>query len=199
MHRFLVPLVAAVLLLAAPAGAAVRCPVPAPGSPLPRASSAQAGLDQAQLDLAVHAIQDRRSYAIRVLRHGCLVGEDTHANEYRDQLWEGHGLTSAVVGLLAGRAMELGRLDPDDPVGALVPEAGRELGGATVADLLARASGLRPEPEDRSVPDPLRLALATPVVAPPGSRFGDAPTALAVLGEVVARAAGRDLVAFAGA
>lgn len=189
-------LVAAVLLCT-PTGAdaaARTCAEPAPGALPERVTPQQAAMNRERLDLALHALQDRRSYAIRVLRHGCLVAEDTNTAATRTAQYEGWELTSAVVGMLAGRAMELGLLDPDEPVGAFLPQADRDHGALRVGDLLARGAGLQGEPDDVALPDRLRRALLRPV----GPRsFGDAPTGSALVVAAVQRAVGADLQAFA--
>lgn len=160
------------------------------------ADPAAQGLDRAALERAVHAYQDRRAYTVRVYRNGCLVGSDTGAANRAAQYetWE---ITSAVVGLLALRQIELGLLSPDDPVGALLPEADAAHGAITVRDLVTRTSGLAREPDNTFFTDRLRRALLRPAAAAPGQEFGDAPVARALIVAVLERAGAEDLQAFA--
>ena len=60
---------------------------------------------------------------MRVYRHGCLVGEDRPADANRDQQYESYSMAKSVTSLIFGRAMTLGLISPEDPVGSLVPEA----------------------------------------------------------------------------
>ena len=160
------------------------------------AAPASQGLDRAALERAVHAYQDRRAYTVRIYRNGCLVGSDTGAAN-RTAQYETWEITGAVVGLLALRQIELGLLSPDDPVGALLPEADAGHGAITVRDLLTRSSGLAREPDNTFFTDRLRRALLRPAAVPPGRQFGDAPVARALLVAVLERAAAMDLQAFA--
>jgi len=186
----------AVALVAAafPTAAAAACDEPAEA--WSAADPATQGLDGTALARAIHAYQDRRAYAVRIYRNGCLVGSDTGAGNRTAQFetWE---ITSAVVGLLAIRQIELGLLSPDDPVGALLPEADGAHGAITIRDLMARTSGLAAEPDNTFFSDRLRRALARPLATPPGHRFGDAPVARALLVAALERAAGQDLQSFA--
>lgn len=179
------------LLGAAPAARAAGADCPEPAATWARASPAAQGLDADQLDRALHAYQDRRGYAVRIYRNGCLVARDTNAgtDTARFETWE---ITSSVLGLVAGREMQLGLLSPEDPVGSLVPEADGAHGAIRVRELLEQTSGLAPGADDAFLSDRLRLALARPLTQPPGRAFGDSPLARALLAEVLQRAAGED-------
>ena len=52
-------------------------------------------------------------------------------------------MAKSVTALVFGRAMQLGLVSPDDPVGSLVPEADGPHGTITLRDLLTMTSGLR--------------------------------------------------------
>lgn len=174
-----------------------RCDEPTRG--WQRATAAQAGMDRARLDLALHAIQDRRAFAVRIYRHGCLVATDTNPGTDIAQ-YETWGVTRAVLSLLTGRAMQLGILTPEDPVGALLPRAGAAHGALRVSDLLTLTSGLRSSAvrdEDLGIPDHLHDALATPIAHRPETRFHESPGAMALLVAVLEAAAGDDVQAFA--
>lgn len=192
-----VPL-ACLALPAAPAAAARECPEPTGG--WRQAAPAEVGLDARILAAAVHSYQDRRGYAVRVYRHGCLVGQDTNGSAAARAQFETWGLTRTLTSLLAGRAMELGLLAPEEPVGAFLPEASAAHGALRVRDLLTLTSGLRSDPvrdEDVAVPDRLHDALVTEVAHQPGTRFHESPGAGALLVAVLERALGEDVQGFA--
>ena len=129
-----------VVLVAAPAAQAAKtCSEPgragsARPPPRPGWSRGAAGRDRLrQLDLG---------FAIRVYRHGCLVGEDRLAALNRDQRYESWSMAKSVTSMMFGRAMTLGLISPDDPVGSLVPEADEPHGEISMRDLLTMTSGL---------------------------------------------------------
>lgn len=178
---------------AGPAHAIASCAEP--GQAFPTATPAAAGLDRDTLMRVIHSYQDRRGYAVRIYRNGCLVARDTnYGNEGTQyETWE---ITSGVLALAAAREMTLGLLSPDDPVGALVPEADAAHGAITIAQLLQRTSGLAARPDDIYLRDRLRLALVAPVDAAPGTTFPDAPVARSLLATALGRAAGGDVEGF---
>jgi CubicO group peptidase (beta-lactamase class C family) len=182
-------------LAAAPAMATQKCYEPTRG--WTSADPGAVGMDKGRLMRGLHAIQDRRAYAVRIYRHGCLVAEDTNAIFDADARYETWNITSSVIAMLAGRAMTLGLLQPQDPVGSLVERADADHGAITVRDLLERSSGLRADPDHVGGPDRVVEALADPVVHRPGTAFPDSPQGASLLGEVVARATGSDLQDFA--
>ncbi|WP_146175393.1 serine hydrolase domain-containing protein [Paraconexibacter algicola] len=187
---------ACLVTLAGPAAAQAARTCGPPGPTWPTASPAQAGLDQGDLDLALHAYQDRRSFAVRIYRHGCLVAQDTvlGSTVTQHESWE---ITSSVLALVALRQRAQGLLDLDDRVGALLSEADAAHGAITVRDLLQRTSGIRPTPDNAFRENVLLQALATPVTRLAGAAFGDAPAARDLLVAVLERAAGEDLQRYA--
>src|SRR5918998_342300 len=104
-------------LLAPPAHAAKTCPEPAQS--WERATPEEAGMDAAKLQEALDYGSTNLSFAVRVYRHGCLVGEDRAAALNRDQTHESYSMAKSVTSLIFGRAMTLRAITPDDPVGAL--------------------------------------------------------------------------------
>jgi CubicO group peptidase (beta-lactamase class C family) len=154
------------------------------------------GMDAGKLARALHSYQDRRGWAVRIYRNGCLVMRDTN-NGNEATLFESWEITGSVLALVAARQMTLGLLSADDVVGSLVPEADAEHGAIRVRDLLQRASGLAPHADNVYMRDRLRLALTRGFWASPGRRFGDAPEARSLLIAVLQRAAKEDVPAFA--
>ena len=113
---------AAAAFAATPAHAATsRCPEP--GADWERQSPAAAGMDAAKLQDAMDYGTSNLGFAVRVYRRGCLVAEDRAAPRNRDEKFESWSMAKSVTALMFGRAMQLGLISPDDPVGSLVPEA----------------------------------------------------------------------------
>lgn len=186
----------ALLAAATPAahGAVRTCDEPA--ATWPTATPQQAGLDKGELDFALHAYQDRRGYAVRIYRHGCLVSQDTvvGSDTTQHESWE---ITSSVVALVALRQVQQGLLSLDDPVGALLPETDEAHGAITVRALLERTSGMAVHPDNSYRENILLTALARPVRRSATALFGDAPAARDLLVAVLERAAGEDVQAYA--
>jgi CubicO group peptidase (beta-lactamase class C family) len=157
-------------------------------------------MDAERLQAALDYGSSQQSFAIRVYRRGCLVGEDRLAGSNRNQTFESWSMAKSVTSMMFGRAMTLGLISPDDPVGALVPEADRPHGAITMRDLLTMTSGLRwngfRDYNIFTMPDRVRDALTLEVVRPRGTYFEYAQSAVALLAEAVGRAAGMDAGAF---
>jgi CubicO group peptidase (beta-lactamase class C family) len=190
-------------LAAAPAASAAKsCGEPADATDgWQRATPAEAGLDAARLQDGIDYGSTQAGYAIRVYRHGCLVGEDRLVGANRDARYESFSMAKSVTALTYGRAMTLGLISPGDPVGSLVPEADRAHGAITVADLLTMTSGLRwngfRDYNLFTMPDRVRDALTLEPVRRPGTYFEYAQSPVALLAEMVGRSAGEDTMAFA--
>ena len=192
--------IAALLLAFAPsAHAAKTCSEP--GEDWERATPAEAGMDEAKLQSAIDYGSTQASYAIRVYRHGCLVGEDRMAPVNRNSTYESWSMAKSVTSMIFGRAMTLSLMSPDDPVGSLVPEADKAHGAISVRNLLTMTSGLKwngwRDYNIFTMPDRIRDALTLEVVKPPGTYFEYAQSAVSLLAEMVGRSSGEDVMAFA--
>jgi CubicO group peptidase (beta-lactamase class C family) len=191
--------VVAVLAAAAPAQAARQCAEP--GASWQRATPAEAGMDGARLQAALDYASTQLSFAVRVYRHGCLVGEDRLAALNRHAQYESWSMAKSVTALIFGRAMTMRLIAPEDPVGSLLPEADHAHGAIDAHDLLTMTSGLRwnglRDYNIFTMPDRVRDALTLEPVHPPGTYFEYAQSAVALLAEQVGRAAGEDAQAFA--
>jgi CubicO group peptidase (beta-lactamase class C family) len=187
------------LLWAAPAQAAKTCPE-ADGE-WPRATPAEAGLDAAKLQDAIDYATTQTSYAVRVYRHGCLVGEDRAAAANRNAVFESWSMAKSVTSLIFGRAMSLGYISPDDPVGSLLPEADGPHGEITVRHLLTMSSGLHwngfRDYNIFTMPDRVRDALTLPIDHRPGTYFEYAQSAVSLLAEAIGRSVNQDVQDFA--
>jgi CubicO group peptidase (beta-lactamase class C family) len=171
-----------------------------PGSEWQRATPAEAGMDAAKLQGALDYGSTQASFAVRVYRHGCLVGEDRFAPVNRTQRYESYSMAKSVTSLLFGRAMTLGLISPADPVGALVPEADGPHGTISMLDLLTMTSGLEwngfRDYNIFTMQDRVRDALTLRIAHPAGRYYEYAQSAVALLAEATARAVGEDPVAF---
>lgn len=191
--------IACALVAAAPAHAAKSCDEP--GADWERATPAEAGMDAAGLQDAMDYGTSQLAFAVRVYRNGCLVAEDDLAHLNRNSQYESWSMAKSVTSMVFGRAMALGLISPDDPVGALVPEADLEHGGITMRHLLTMTSGLRwngfRDYNIFTMPDRVRDALTLEMAHPPGTYYEYAQSAVSLLAEAVERAVGMDFEAWA--
>jgi CubicO group peptidase (beta-lactamase class C family) len=193
-----VPALLATLAFAPAAHATKTCSEP--GQDWQRATPAEADMDAAKLQDAIDYGTTQASYAIRVYRHGCLVGEDRMADQNRDTKYQSWSMAKSVTAMIFGRAMTRGLISPDDPVGSLVPEADKAHGQVTVHNLLTMTSGLKwngfRDYNIFTMPDRVRDALTLEPVHPPGTYFEYAQSPVALLAEMVGRSVGEDVMAF---
>ena len=109
------------------------------------------------------------------------MGEDRLADQNRHSRYQSWSMAKSVTAMIFGRAMTLGLMSPDDPVGALVPEADKAHGEITVHDLLTMTSGLKwnglRDYNIFTMPDRVRDALTLEVVKPHGTYFEYAQSA----------------------
>jgi CubicO group peptidase (beta-lactamase class C family) len=200
MGLFRIALIAAlVLAFAAPSAHAVKT-CSEPGQDWERATPAEAEMDAAKLQDAIDYGSTQASFAIRVYRGGCLVGEDRLADQNRHSRYQSWSMAKSVTSMIFGRAMTLGLMSPDDPVGSLIPEADKAHGEITAHDLLTMTSGLKwnglRDYNIFTMPDRVRDALTLEVVKPHGTYFEYAQSAVALLAKAVGNSAGEDVMAF---
>jgi CubicO group peptidase (beta-lactamase class C family) len=192
---------ALMLVFAAAPATSVAETCPEPGEEWHRATPAHVGMDPAKLQSAIDYGSTQAAYAIRVYRRGCLVGEDRLAGQNRNSRYQSWSMAKSVVSMIFGRALTLGLISPDDPVGSLVPEADLAHGAITVHDLLTMTSGLKwngfRDYNIFTMPDRVHDALTLEVVKPPGTYFEYAQSAVALLAEAIGRSTGEDVMAFA--
>jgi CubicO group peptidase (beta-lactamase class C family) len=192
-------LVVAWLALPATASAAAECAEPGAGD-WQTAPPAEAGMDAAKLADAIAYGQRNTSFAIRVYRNGCRVGEDSAAPATRENRYQSWSMAKSITALVFGRAMTLGAISPDDPLGSLVPEADEAHGEILVRHLLHATSGLEWNGlRDYNIfmPNRIQNALTTPVARKPGTYWEYSQDGPALLAEAVERAVGRDFQEFA--
>ena len=94
------------------------------------------GRDRLRHDAGLASPSASTATAASSARTGC-------ADQNRNSRYESWSMAKSVTALIFGRAMTLGLISPDDPVGSLVPEADKAHGEITVHDLLTMTSGLK--------------------------------------------------------
>ncbi|HEX6740131.1 MAG TPA: serine hydrolase, partial [Vicinamibacteria bacterium] len=165
-----------------------------------RATPSEAGMDAAKLQDALDYGSSNLSFAVRVYRYGCLVGEDRLAAVNRNQTYESWSMAKSVTSLIFGRAMTLRAISPDDPVGSLLPEADRAHGQISARNLLTQTSGLRwngfRDYNIFTTPDRVHDALTLDPQRMPGTYFEYAQSPVALLAEQVGRSVGEDAQGF---
>ncbi len=190
----------ALVALPGAASAAVECDEPGTED-WQTATPAEAGMDGEKLQAAINfGQQQNSSYAIRVYRNGCRVGEDPLAPASRPARFESWSMAKSMTSLVFGRAMTLGYISPDDPLGSLIPEADQAHGEITMLQLLTMTSGLEWNgfrDYNITMPNRLQNALTTPVARKPGSYWEYSQDGPALLAEAVQRAVGHDFQQFA--
>ncbi len=176
-----------------------QCALPADGRLFNARNATQLGFDQARLDAAIAFGERLPSTSIRVYRHGCLAGRSTldSASVFVPQaLFSG---SKTVLALAVGRAVTLGYLKLDDPIGTYLPEADALHGAITVRQLLTQTSGLQLVLADEAAAlttDPVGYTLALPSWYAPGTEFMYAQNTLTLLSRVLERATGPEFQAF---
>jgi CubicO group peptidase (beta-lactamase class C family) len=195
-------LVAGIIGVALPAHAraAVSCGFPrqtwtakAPG---------KLGLDAAKLQDAIDYATSRSSESLLVIRHGCLAGSSRLDSVTAEQQHEGWSMTKSVTALVVGRAVTLGKLNIDRPIGHLFPEADKAHARITPRQLLQMSSGLhlhwtRDFNGTPLMPDRVKDALSLPFDHKPGTYWEYEQSPVSLLAETVTRAVRRDLQDFA--
>jgi CubicO group peptidase (beta-lactamase class C family) len=173
-----------------------------PGATWKAQSSESLGLDAAKLQEALDFATTHSSASVLVLRHGCLAGASRLDPVTSDLQIDGWSMTKSVTALAVGRAVTLGKLNIDKPIGPLFPEADRAHARITPRQLMHMASGLqlhwtRDFHGPSLQPDRVRDALSLPFNHKPGTYWEYHQSPVTLLGEVVTRSVRRDIQEFA--
>jgi len=178
-----------------------KCSQPAPGGDFER-------VDPTRVDVTADAARDAVAYAtargaqsVRVYRRDCLIatsGLDPFTESSTLPAWS---MTKGVVSLVVGRAVTLGHMDVDAPIGTYLDGLDEAHAAITVRQLLTQTSGLRfawaNDLNAAATLDSARLVLTRPFEAEPGTKFIYAQTTITALVAVVEAAVGEDFQAFA--
>jgi len=166
-------------------------------------------------------LPDADPNGIVIVRHGMLVYE--HYFTAEDQRWRRslglvphdastlhdlQSITKSVVAILTGIALDRGRIkNVDAPVMSFFPQYAdlrtRDKDRVTLRDLLTMTSGfdwphsLAFARRAGAAPDPVRFVLQQPITATPGTIWSYSNIGVDLLGDIVQKAAGRPLTAFA--
>jgi CubicO group peptidase (beta-lactamase class C family) len=204
----LVLVAAAPFVLAAPADAGPAAPTHAghrtmscyePGRTWERRSPRALGIDDAKLQQVLDWASLHSSATVSVFRHGCLAGQSRVDPVTSQVAIDGWSMTKSVTAMLVGRAVTLGLLDIDKPIGALYPEADAKHAALTPRHLLTMSSGLHANWGRDLMPQPDRVrdALALPFDYKPGTHWQYHQSPVTLLANVVERAVGQDVQDFA--
>jgi CubicO group peptidase (beta-lactamase class C family) len=156
-------------------------------------------MDAAKLQDAVDYAMTQASYAIRIYRHGCLVAADRTEASTTGSRYESWSMAKSVTALAFGRAMTMGLISPDDPVGSLISEADEAHGAITLRDLLTMTGGMHwngARDYNITMEDRLRDFLTVGLDHEPGTFFEYSQTGPFTVAEAVTRAVGEDVQAF---
>lgn len=167
----------------------------------------QMDLDPVRVRTAVDYAGATGALSYRVYRHGCLVADGGLSPAMSGEPMFAFSMTKSVVSLVVGRAVTLGALGLDDPVGPYLRKAGYPVddvkGALTVRHFLTQTTGIRmPIVQDfleAVSTDSVAALLQRPFEAVPGSTFIYAQTTLNALTRIVEGAVGRDFQDFARA
>jgi CubicO group peptidase (beta-lactamase class C family) len=159
------------------------------------------GLDPEKIRAAVDLLSVNGSETVKVFRYNCLVDSgifDPVAGEIPGHLWSG---TKLITSLAVGRAVTLGKLQVDAPIGKyLAPGLGDAAHRAiTVEELLTHTSGVHmnyPREFNLAAPNTVREFMSDPFDHEPGTYFKYEQTGLTVLDRVVEIAVGEDFQSF---
>jgi CubicO group peptidase (beta-lactamase class C family) len=152
-------------------------------------------MDAAKLQDAMDNGSSQLSFAVaRVPPRGAWWRRTAKPPVNRTQTYENWSMAKSVTALIFGRAMTLGLISPDDPVGALFPEADKPHGAIVMRDLLTQTSGLRwngfRDYNIFTMPDRVPDALTLDIAHKPGTYFEYAQSPVALLAAAIGRATG---------
>lgn len=184
-----------------PPSSDVRCSQPAPGAEFRRADPEQVDLERGAVADAVAYGSARGAQSVRVYRHDCLVGTSGLDPTTEWTMLPSWSMTKGVVSLVVGRAVTLGALEVDDPIGRHLAGLDPAHAAITVRQLLNQTSGLRfawvNDLNAAARLDSVASTLTRPFESEPGTTFVYAQTTVTVLVAVVEAATGEDFQSFA--
>ncbi|MHB1138928.1 MAG: serine hydrolase domain-containing protein [Microthrixaceae bacterium] len=182
-------------------GDAGSCDQPVSGAEFERVDPDRVDLDADVLAEAVAYGTARGAQSVRVYRHDCLVatsGLDPATESSTLPAWS---MTKGVVSMVTGRAVALGHLRVDAPIGTYLSGLDEAHAAITVEQLLTQTSGLRfawaNDLNAAANLDSAARVLTRPFEATPGTTFIYAQTTVTALVAVVEAAVGEDFQSFA--
>ena len=176
-----------------------RCELPPAGADFEMVAPEAVGVDGAAVRATIDELSTPMTRSLRIYRHGCLIGQS------RRDLTSAHepaplfSMTKSVVALAVGRAVTLGAVELDSPIGRYLSDLDAAHAAITVRQLLTQTSGLRfgwVNDLLGSTEDSVGEAMSMPFAHEPGTVFEYAQTTVTTLAFVVERAVGQDFQAF---
>ncbi len=170
------------------------------------ATPEEVGIDSAALARAMAAIDNPTRLNIKLFRNNCLVATGAGNDRSADLPWNLWSATKSVLSLIAGIAIDQGKLGLETPIGAYLPEG---MGSAAhrqilVRNMLTESSGMDVAVLSEGITGITGLdsnvvaqALGTPVVHEQGTTYGYSQRGVDLLAYVISRAVGEDLQSFA--
>jgi len=171
-----------------------------PGVDWEQKAPAELGMDEAKLQEALDWANEHLGLSVAVYRHGCLLAQSRLDTLTAEHAFDGWSMTKSVTALLVGRAVTLGLLDLDAPIGRLYPEADAAHARLTLRQLMSETAGMHVNyvrELDPLMPDRVQDALTLPFDHEPGEVWAYAQTVVDLVLNNVERAAGMDVQAFA--
>ena len=182
-------------------GVVRECAQPAAGEQFEQVDPGSVDLDTQSVIDAMDYGSARGAQSLRVYRHGCLVARSANDPMTDWVPLPAWSMTKGVVALVTGRAVTMGHLGLDDPIGTHLAGLDAEHGAITVRHLLTQTSGLRfawaNDLNAAGTGDSAALVLQRPFEAAPGTQFVYAQTTVTALIAVVEAAVGEDFQSFA--
>ncbi len=177
-----------------------QCAEAGAGKEVSTVEPATVGLDAEKVDAALAYAVAKGSQSVRIYRHGCLVGAGAGDPAMVDVHLPAWSMTKGVVSMLVGRAVELGVLDIDAPIGTYLALSDPRKSALSVRQFLNQTTGLRLDWISDlldATGDSAAKLFERPFEAVPGTTFLYAQTAVTALVAVIEAAVGEDLQSFA--
>jgi len=179
---------------------ASSCTQPGPGEDFRTAEPDTVDVRAAAVLEAVGYATARGAQSVRVYRRDCLIGVSGWDPLVESSILPAWSMTKGVVSLGVGRAVAMGLMDVDAPIGTYLPDLDAPHAAITVRQMLNQTSGLRfawaNDLNLAATGDSAARTLTRPFEAVPGATFIYAQTTITALVSVVEAAVGEDFQAF---
>lgn len=178
---------------------APNCAQPGQDQLYPLVDPAKLGINPERLRGALQYGTQLLSTSVRIYRYGCLAGQSVVDPVSEFAPFPLASSSKWVLSLTVGRAVTMGYLKLDDPIGKYLPEADAAHGALTVRTLLQQLSGLRLVLADETAAiatDPVQATLDQSFWYLPGTEYMYGQSVLATLAHVVGKATGVDYQTF---
>ncbi|MGC4935288.1 serine hydrolase domain-containing protein [Gordonia sp. DT30] len=189
---------------ASPATDRTSCALPGGGQPFGSSAPGRHGLDAAKVNDAIAYASSHMRLSVQIFRDNCLVGTGPLNAATQNVPFPMWSSTKSVISLLTGIAIDQHKLGMNDPIGKYLPRGWGDAAhrSITVHELLTQTSGIKQSilsEAATSLSDPsiAQEALAYPLDHAPGTHWVYGQRQVDLLGYVVHRAVGEDLVAYA--